>query len=145
MSIEKRARKKGNVYVVYWRDSGRNRNRTFDRRADAQAFDAQVKLAKRRGDLDVLDAGRETLAEFEQEWWENYALRHLAESTRKGYRFLIDKYILPTLGQYQLRKINPRLIASSDFGQGAGPQRKEKSWRFFRASLSGPSNGSGSR
>src|SRR5437870_12164782 len=69
-----RRRRDGTTYAVWrvrWHEAdGAERNRTFDRRADAVAFEAKVRLAKRAGDLPSLDAGRQTLAEFAEEWWE---------------------------------------------------------------------------
>jgi hypothetical protein len=65
MSIEKRNRAKGHVWVVWWKDDlRRSRNKTFDRKADADAFEAKVKLLKRSGELDDLDAGKEPLDDF---------------------------------------------------------------------------------
>ena|SRR5206468_9947423 len=71
-----------------------------------------VKLAKRRGNLETLDGGRETFIEFEKEWWANYVDRHLATTTRKTYRFLVDKCVLPELGNQQLRRITPRTVSA---------------------------------
>lgn len=114
MSIQERQRKKGTVYVVHYYDTDQKKyvNRTFDKSKDAKAFEAKVLLAKRSGDLDELDAGRITLREFEQEWWTNYVEPHLAAHTKKSYRYLIDKYILPPLGNVQLRRINPMLLTT---------------------------------
>jgi hypothetical protein len=68
MSIEKRKRKKGYVYVVWWKDEARrSHNKTFDLKRDAQAFEAKIKLAKRQGELADLDAGKEPLVEFVEE------------------------------------------------------------------------------
>lgn len=36
-------------------------------------FDAEVVRRKRTGDLDLLNGGRESLAEFAEEWWKLYA------------------------------------------------------------------------
>jgi hypothetical protein len=66
-----RRRRDGTTYVVWrvrWHEAdGAERNRTFDRRADAVAFEAKVRLAKRAGDLPSPDAGRPTLADFASE------------------------------------------------------------------------------
>lgn len=122
MSVQRRERKKGVVFVVHYYDTDQRKyvNRTFfdprkterQNERDAEAFDAMVMLAKRRGDLDELDAGRETLKEFEQEWWTNYALLNLAAHTIRSYRPLIDKFILPKLGHHPLRKITPMLLTT---------------------------------
>jgi hypothetical protein len=57
-------------------------SRTFDRKRDADAFDAEMKRRIRLGDLDLLDAGRETLADFAREWWRLHAEPNLARTTR---------------------------------------------------------------
>lgn len=128
MSIQVRQRKKGPVYVVHYYDTDRRThvNRTFYTKKDAQAFEATVILAKRRGELDSLDAGRETLQEFEQEWWNHYAEQHLEAHTRRDYRRLIDKHILPELGRYQLRRLNPRMLTTWAAGLETGDPTKRK-------------------
>lgn len=127
--IQEIQRKKGTVYVVrYYDPSTRSKRvkRTFDRKKDAQAFEAKVLLAKRAGDLEALDAGTETLREFEQEWWENYAELHLAAHTRRDYRRLIDKHILPELGRHQLRRINPMMLSTWAARLGTGDSTTRK-------------------
>lgn len=128
MSIQVRERKKGTVYVVHYYDTDRRKyvNRTFDRSKDAKAFEATVVLAKRRGDLESLDAGTETLSEFEQEWWSNYAELHLEAHTRRDYRRLIDKHILPELGRHQLRRINPMMLSTWLASLDTGDATKRK-------------------
>jgi integrase len=113
MAIQKRKRKKGVVYRVLWRDeSGRLRSRSFSRFNDAQSWDAKIKLAKRQGELAQLDAGRQTLRDFADDWWRLYAEPHLAEATRRGYQKLRDQHILPRLGDMQLRSLTPEQIQS---------------------------------
>ena len=85
--IQKRERKRrdGTTYSVWrvrWRDeTGRERSKTFDRAADARAFEGKVRTMKRSGALADLDAGTETLAEFVEEWWLVYAGPDLERST----------------------------------------------------------------
>ena len=114
MSIQVRHRKKGKVYVVHYYDTDlkKYRNKTFDRSKDAQAFEAQITLAKRRGELADLDAGTQTLSQFLPEWWERHGDRFLAKNTIKSYRDLIDRFIEPGLGTTQLRRITPTSIAA---------------------------------
>src|SRR3954447_5869567 len=114
--IEKRQRKRRdgrpyNVWRVRWYDAtGGERSRTFDRAADAQAFEAKVRTLKRADDLSQLDAGKETLAEFAAEWWELYAVGNLARNTLKGYAATWNTHVLPRLGGYRLRDLSPEVI-----------------------------------
>ena len=57
MSVHKTSR----GYVVRWRDGQRNRQRTFDRRADAQRWDLEVRRRRQLGTLAQLDAAAVTL------------------------------------------------------------------------------------
>jgi integrase len=114
--IEKRQRKRrdGRSYSVWrvrWYDAtGGERSRTFDRAADAQAFEAKVRTLKRADDLVQLDAGKETLAQFAAEWWEQYAVGNLARNTLKGYAASWNSHVLPRLGGYRLRDLSPQVI-----------------------------------
>src|SRR5919202_2157290 len=116
--IERRQRKRrdGSTYAVWrvrWYDTtGAERSRTFDRAADARAFEAKVRTLKRNDDLVELDAGKETLAEFAAEWWEHYALGNLARNTLKGYAASWNSHVLPRLGGYRLRELSPQVIVA---------------------------------
>jgi integrase len=112
MSVERILRKRGTGWRVRWREGDRNRARTFDRKADAQAFEAEVRRRSRAGDLVALDAGRETLQEFAEEWWRLHAVPNLAPSTLGSYAALWDAHVLPRLGAIRLRDLDPQMIAS---------------------------------
>ncbi len=125
MSIERIKRKGSVVWRVRWRDnSGREHSRVLGRKRDAESFDAEIRRRKRAGDLDVVDASKQTLAEFVEEWWRLYAQPNLAPATLKLYAMLWDKHVLPQLGALRLRDLTPerieqfraRLVAA-----GAGP------------------------
>src|SRR4051794_36698973 len=61
--------RKGAKWVVRYREGTRNRSRSFDRKADAQRYDAEVRRLQQLGTLASLDAGQETLDEFVTETW----------------------------------------------------------------------------
>jgi len=111
VSIERILRKRGTGWRVRWREGNRNRARTFDRKADAVAFEAEIRRRGRAGDLAALDAGRETLQEFAEEWWELYAVPNLAPITLASYASVWDAHVLPRLGAMRLRDIAPPAIA----------------------------------
>ena len=103
MSVERIERKDGSVvWRVRWRQGGRNRSKVLGRKRDAEAFDAELRRKKRTGELAALDAGKETLAEFGEEWWRLYAEPNLAATTLQVYAVLWDAHVLPRLGSYQL-------------------------------------------
>ncbi|HJS93739.1 MAG TPA: site-specific integrase [Solirubrobacteraceae bacterium] len=111
MSIHAIKRSGGSVYRVMWRDEGgRQRSRTFSRKRDAETWEAKVKLAKRQGELAVLDAGQQTLKSFAADYWRLYATPTLSAKTLQMYEGLRDRYLFPKLGDVQLRRITPERV-----------------------------------
>jgi integrase len=104
VSIEKVTRKDGKVsYRVRWREDGRNRARTYSRREDARAADADITRRKRLGTLADLDAGKETLDTFVQDVWVPAYAANLAPKTREVYAGLYGNHVGPQLGGVPLR------------------------------------------
>ena len=98
MSVERLEREGGVVWRVRWREGDRNRSKVLGRRRDAEAFDAELKRRRRTGEIAHLDAGRETLAQFGEDWWRLYAEPNLAATTLQVYAAMWDAYVLPQLG-----------------------------------------------
>ncbi len=113
--IERRRRRDGSEYTVYrvrfYDTSGAYRCRTFDTEDDALDFQAKVRLARRGGGLAALDAGRETLADFVERWWELEAGPNLARNTLKTYASHWNVHVLPRLGTLELRQVTPQVMA----------------------------------
>lgn len=107
MSIEKQPRKGGkHVWRVRWRDdNGQPRSKVLGTKADAIAFDAEVKRLKRTGELGRLQHRNPTLASFIVTWWQRYAVPHLAARTRRSYAGMWDRHILPYLGDVRLNQL----------------------------------------
>jgi integrase len=113
VSVERVERKGGAVWRVRWRDEqGRERSRVVGRKRDAESFEAEVVRRKRTGDLDLLAGGRETLADFAEEWWRLYAVPNLARRTLRSYAGLWDRHVLPRLGSMRLGAITPEVVES---------------------------------
>ncbi|MFN8161578.1 MAG: tyrosine-type recombinase/integrase [Solirubrobacterales bacterium] len=111
MSVERVERKGGVVWRVRWRDElGRERSKVIGRKRDADALEAEIVRRKRTGELDLLTGGKETLAEFGQEWWRLYAVPNLGIRTQRSYAGLWDRHVLPRLGEMRLHSINPEVI-----------------------------------
>jgi hypothetical protein len=111
MSVERVERADSTVvWRVRWRQAGRNRAKVLGRKRDAEAFDAELRRRKRTGEIAMLDAGKEPLAEFGEEWWTLHADANLARSTLQLYAMLWDTHILPRLGAVPLRELKPELV-----------------------------------
>jgi len=112
MSVEKITRKdRSVVYRVRWREDDRNRSKTYSRREDARAADAEIIRRKRLGTLAELDAGRETLDEFVRDTWAPVHAARLALETRTTYAVVSAKHIGPYLGGLSLRALTADVIA----------------------------------
>jgi integrase len=115
--IERRRRRRANgststTWRVRWHDeSGAERNKTFDRVADARVFEAKIPTPKRTGDLAELDAGTETLAEFWEEWWQLHAQPNLERATLELYGRMWPVHVQRRLGDRGLRDLTPQAIA----------------------------------
>jgi integrase len=111
MSVERVERKDGTVvWRVRWRQGGRNRSKVLGRKRDAEAFDAELVRRKRTGEVAQLDAGKELLADFGEEWWRLYAEPNLVRSTLNVYAVQWDAHVLPRLGSMPLRDLTPDVI-----------------------------------
>ena len=103
--------RKGTKWAVRYREGDRNRSKTFDKRRDADRFDAEVTRRRQLGELAALDAGRESLDDFvTQTWAPTYAVT-LAPKTRQHYANLYDCHISPILGGMSLRELKTERIA----------------------------------
>jgi integrase len=110
VSVERLEREGGVVWRVRWREGGRNRSKVLGRKRDAEAFDAELKRRRRTGEIAHLDAGKETLAQFGEDWWRLYAEPNLAATTLQVYAAMWDAYVLPQLGSLSLRELTPTVV-----------------------------------
>jgi hypothetical protein len=96
MEIQRRVLKDGAVrWRVRWRQGGRYRVQTFDRKGDAVTFGAELRRRQQLGTLTEMDMGRVTLADYVVgTWCEAYASQ-LSPKTWMHYRQLLNKHILP--------------------------------------------------
>jgi integrase len=130
VSVERFANPSGDlVWRVRWREAGRNRSKVLGRRADAIAFDAEIRRRKRTGELGLMEASRQTLDAFAAEWLEVYARPNLAASTLATYAIVWDKHISPRLGGYELRELSLDVcqrFAAELAAAGVGPGARRK-------------------
>jgi integrase len=111
LSVERRRRSDGKlIYRVRWREGRRNRVRTFDQLRDAHRFEIDVRRRKQLGQVGLIDAGRQTLDEFLDEWWARYAEPFLSTKTKEMYRGVWEKRISPKLGHLRLVEVTPEVV-----------------------------------
>lgn len=98
-------------WEVRWRENGRNRSRSFSVKADAARFELGVRRARELGGPLDLDRGRETVAEFMERWWCDYAVPELSDNTRDCYARTWERHVRRRLGGYRLRDVTPAVVA----------------------------------
>lgn len=143
VEIRARRHRDGTSYYVYrvrWKDpvTGKRLVETFDNPQDALDFKAHLRLAARRGVLDELDMGRETLTEFGAVWQERYATHNLSRPTRKTYASIWNTHLLPRVGHLELRRITPAVVdrLKTDLQQdGVGAPTIRKALSLLQAML----------
>ena len=112
MSIHKRTDRGGTNWRVHYRIGGRQRTRTFDRKADAVQFDALMKRRRQLGPLLTAELEREsmTLEGFVRGPWRKQATT-LAEPTRHKYAWALEKHLADLLDEPLLALDVARLAA----------------------------------
>jgi integrase len=97
--IEKRLNSAGRVRwrVRYRTPDQRQRSRTFDRRRDAEDFEAELRGRMRRGEFVGPQRGRMSLASLWEEY-ERISLTYLRKTTQQNYRVAIQH----ALNQFKL-------------------------------------------
>ena len=104
-SIEKRARS-GQVrwYARYRDPSGKQRTRTFDRKADAERFLTTVESSKLVGSYIDPAAGRLTVETWATRWLDGQT--HLKPSTRERYAGILREHVNPRWGTTKLADVS---------------------------------------
>ena len=109
MSIHTEKRADGSkAFKVRFRDGGVNRARSFDRRADARAFEAELRRRRQLGALAVQQLTERhgpTLGEWVEQRWAVEHASTLAQSTRDRYSNVYAVHIAPTLDTVPLAEV----------------------------------------
>ena len=110
-SIEKRTTTKGIRYEVRWRASDRtDRSRSFLRKADAEAWRNRVENERWGGEA-ATQQSRLTLREWSEQWL-SADVHRLAPTTSEHYESSMRNWILPAIGDRQLRNLTPAILRS---------------------------------
>jgi integrase len=130
-------------YRVRYREPGSRSplSRTFDAKEEAQAFEADLFLARRSGGVQVRKASTTSLEAFGQEYLTKYANVELAKSTLAVYKAMWNGHVLKNLGAHPLATLssNPELVQGFKadlIAEGVGEQAVRKSLAVLSAVLS---------
>ncbi len=95
-------------WQVRWREGGRRRARTFDRKRDGQDYIAWLRRRQQLGHAAVPDDVK--LAEFVETYWRLHAVPNLSPNTRELYGGVWERHIAPFLGDYGVRELTPKRL-----------------------------------
>ena len=116
--VDKREGKRGTswYYIV---DVGRDeatgkRNQKMKRgfRTRKEAESAMRKVISALEDGTYVLPSRKTLAQYFEEWKDDYVTHNVRESTAAEYIRIIDRYIVPHLGHHRIQNLRPQHIQS---------------------------------
>jgi integrase len=91
-------------YEVRFRELGKQRSRTFDRKADAEAFDAEARLKRQRGEAIRRPSESEPL-DAAKGWKVRRRADGASENTLKANASIYNVWIAPHLGRAKLAEL----------------------------------------
>jgi Phage integrase, N-terminal SAM-like domain len=105
-SIEKRPRQDGRASwrAHYRTPSGEQRNKTFNRKAEAERFLASVESSKNTGSFVDSVLARITVGDWATHWLDNQT--HLKPSTHERYAGIIREHIRPKWDRVKLANVS---------------------------------------
>lgn len=104
MSIHRRVNKRRTVWIVRYRDPV-PRERTFERKADAERFERYVRHQLDTDQYLDPESGKVTFAQWAERWWPTVEASERAPSTISGYESALRIQVLPYLGGRRLRTL----------------------------------------
>lgn len=133
-SISTRSVKGDPRYDVNYREpDGRRRRKTFNRKADAEAFRVTVEADKLRGTYIDRDAGRVTFKAYAEEWLANQSTE---PTTRERVEGRLRVHVYPVLGSKTLAQIKPSTIQAWLAGLAGAPSTRRVALGTVSAILS---------
>ena len=139
--ILRRQTKKGEPrYDVRWRANGKEYQRTFLRSADAANFKREIERQELTGNAFDPKRGEITVAEYANQWLHTRRRddgRSLAPRTMELYRYLLDRHILPSLGDRPIGELRVTDIRTwhNGIAETTSHHQAAKAYRLLRAIL----------
>jgi integrase len=98
----------GKRWQARWRDeTGRQRKKNYERRAEAERFLSGIKADLGRGTYVDPSVGKARLRDYAEGW---LAAQTFDESTREATELRLRLHVLPTLGDWESRGLRPSVV-----------------------------------
>jgi integrase len=125
-----RKRSSGRWQAEYWHEGRRRSIGTFSTKAEAWAVLSTIEVDLHKGAWLDPRAGQVTLGVFANGWQRQRP--ELADRTRELYRFVLDRHVLPSLGDVALAGLSPSKIRGWHAGIAKfHPATAAKSYRLL--------------
>ena len=109
MSVERRSDGKTVRWRVRWRTEGGQRSRVFDLKRDADAFDRDMRRRAMLGAHAPAEPPPTPLVQWIRHWWDRDSIAW-ARSTRLQRAAILDRWIIPWIGNVRLRDLGPARV-----------------------------------
>jgi integrase len=113
--------------------------KTFKRRKDADAFEAEWRLKKRNGGTTLIEPSKMTVADLLTDWLDSK--RRLQPWSHAEYKRIVENYLTPALGTVPLQRLSAHHVqkfidATRDsFEDGKGARTVEVCYRILSQAL----------
>jgi hypothetical protein len=107
--------------TIYQRKDGRwctqitlanGRRKTKHAGTQREAKEWPMKTRKEDSDGLLLDAGKATIAQFLDRWYNDVAVHTLRLATQQGYRYILEQHVKPAIGKVALSSLRPDHLAA---------------------------------
>jgi integrase len=108
--IRKRGKNSYSIAISLGKDSTTGKYKQQWISVKGNKKDAEKRLAELLHQLDngtFIKPGKTTLAEYLERWLEDYAWPNLAPRTAEGYEHIINRHLIPALGNIPLTQLKP--------------------------------------
>jgi Phage integrase, N-terminal SAM-like domain len=141
--IDRRDRNGAVRYVARYVDpTGRERSKSFTRRADAQKYLTEIEAAKLRGAWVDPAHSRTLFGDWHSEWWATTV--NLRPKTRTRNEMVFRLYVLPRFGAVPLDAITQREVrawVTSLTVRGLAPATVHKAYQLFAKTMTAAVDG----
>lgn len=102
--IEKRSNGKYKAIVeVGSRSNRKRRSKTFGRKKDAREWISEMMIDQKEGTY--VNPNRVTMEEYLDRWLEKHKKPNIQRSTYRGYRQILEGYLIPQLGDIEVQEL----------------------------------------
>lgn len=90
------------------------KSKTFKKKSEAKKWATDIESERSNKEIPYYIKDQ-TVAEYFEDWMENYVRRQLGDTTYKGYKTIVERHIKPDLGHIKLNELNAVQIQDYEY------------------------------